>query len=240
AEAESSPCDDIQERMKMGLSPNFGCIGETEMSASTVNLETEKPVQSMDSEMTDILDQIEDIEIPDAPQDENIVSSEDGINQFGRGRPPNSSVDQSHLCNSSDAMSCSRKLILYGQGDLTFEVNNRGGNVTQLNITHFCCHDLQELAAFNARRAVPEHQCSPGFDGEDWIMLDDVEYEYDSCKTLKNTCVQLVKTTCIGARCPLEHKCVCAERKTLWDVDTVQFVKLFPTDGSGEVIWPAK
>ncbi|KLO85050.1 Uncharacterized protein LW93_6002 [Fusarium fujikuroi] len=186
AEAESSPCEDSQERMKLGLSPNFGCIRETEMSASTVNLETEKPVQIMD------------IEIPDAPQDKNAVSSEDGINQFGRGRPPNSSVDQSHLCNSSNAMSRGGELIPHGQEGVRIE----------------------EVAAFSVIIAAKEHQYSPGFDGEDTIMWDDVEYEYDSCKTLENICV-------------------CAERKTLWDVDTVQFVKLFPTDGSGEVIWPA-
>lgn len=71
-----------------------------------------------------------------------------------------------------------------------------------------CPHGPQEVAAFSVIIAAKEHQYSPGFDGEDTIMWDDVEYEYDSCKTLENICVHLVKTTCIGARCPLEHKCV--------------------------------
>ncbi|KAK2484353.1 hypothetical protein H9L39_02333 [Fusarium oxysporum f. sp. albedinis] len=118
----------------------------------------------------------------DAPQDSNVVSFEDRIKQFGRGRPPTSSVDQSNLCNSSDAMSRGWESMPHSQEDLTFEVNNRGGIVNQWNIARVYRLGPQELAAFNAIRAAQEHQCSSGPDGEDTTMVNNAGYECDFCK----------------------------------------------------------
>lgn len=158
------------------------CKLETEMLASSGNLGTEQPVQSVDSEMTDVPCQNVDIEMPDVPQDENAVSSENGINQLGRGRPPTSSVDQSNLCNSSDAMSRGGESIPHGQEDLRSEVNNGGGIFNQCNIAQLYLFGPQEWAVLNTIPAAPEHQCSPGFDGEDTTMLGTAEYECDFCK----------------------------------------------------------
>jgi hypothetical protein len=150
------------------------------MSASSSYLETEQPVQIVDSEMTDILDQTGDIEMTDAPEDRNVVSSEDGLSQLGRGRPQTFSVDQSNLCNSSDAMSRGGESIPHGQEDLRSDLNNRGGNVIHWNKRVYRLAP-QELAAFNAMRAAREHQCSSYLDGEHTVMVNSDGYECDFC-----------------------------------------------------------
>ncbi|CVL12581.1 uncharacterized protein FPRN_15125 [Fusarium proliferatum] len=152
------------------------------MSVSSVNLGTEQPVKSVDREMPDAPGQIVDIEMTGVSQDRNVVSSEDGIEQFGRGRPPTSSADQGNLYNSSDDVSRGGESILHGPEDLTPEASNRGGIVAQWNIARVYHLGPHELAAFNAIRAAKEHQCSPGFDGEDTIMVDNDGYECEFCK----------------------------------------------------------
>ncbi|KAK2468264.1 hypothetical protein H9L39_19910 [Fusarium oxysporum f. sp. albedinis] len=147
------------------------------MPGSSFNLGTEQPVQSVDSEMADV------------PVDRNIVSSEDGIKQSGRGRPPTSSADQGNLYNSSDAVSRGGESIPHGQDGPTSVVSNRGGYVIRSDDARPISAYLlgpQELAAFNAIRATREHECSPVPDGEDIIMVGDVRYECEFCKACED------------------------------------------------------
>ncbi|KAF5638570.1 uncharacterized protein FTJAE_5233 [Fusarium tjaetaba] len=140
------------------------------MAASSSNLETEQPVQSVDIVMLDAPDQSEDIYMPDAPEDRNVVSSEDGTQQFGRGRPQTFSVDQSNLYNSSAAMSRSEESIPHGQEDPTSEVINRE-TITIYHITRVYLGS-RELTTSSVITTVQEHQSSHDLDGEDTIMRD--------------------------------------------------------------------
>ncbi|KAH7182103.1 hypothetical protein DER46DRAFT_587842 [Fusarium sp. MPI-SDFR-AT-0072] len=145
-----------------------------EMSGSSLNLGTEQNV---------------DIEMPDAPDDRNPVSSEDGIKQSSRRRLPTWSADQGNLYNSSDAVSRSGESIPHGQDGLTSVVSNRGCYVIRLDgARHISVYRLgpHELAAFNAIRAAREHQCSPGLDGDDLTPVGAVGYECEFCKACED------------------------------------------------------
>ncbi|EMT64858.1 hypothetical protein FOC4_g10007554 [Fusarium odoratissimum] len=157
-----------------------------EMSGSSLNFGTE---QNADIEMTDAPQLIMDIEMTNALGDRNAVSSEDGINQSGRGRLLTSSAEQGNLYNSSDAMYRSGESIPHGQDGPTSVVSNRGGYVTRSDDARpIYVYRLgpQELTDFNAILAAGEHQCSPGLDGEDIIPVDADGYECEFCKACED------------------------------------------------------
>jgi hypothetical protein len=148
-----------------------------EMSGSSFNLETEQPVQSVDIEMSDFFVDI------------NTVCSEDGINQFSRGRPLTSSAGQGSLYNSSDAVSRGGESIPHGQNGPTSVISNRGGYAVRSDdgrpISVYPL-DPQQLTALNAVHAVREHQCSPGVDGDNTTMVDADDYECKFCKVFED------------------------------------------------------
>ncbi|SPJ85727.1 uncharacterized protein FTOL_11509 [Fusarium torulosum] len=111
--------------------------------------------------------------MPDAPADKNTVSSEDGINQFGRGRPLTSSAGQSSLYNSSNAVSRGGETIPHGQEGPIFVLSNRRHLFVPPDDARpnsvYRLHP-QVSVVFIVVPAAEEYQYSPGVDGEDTTM----------------------------------------------------------------------